>query len=81
MVCAGLLHHAQKGEVMIKKTMEWEPEFLLSGKSGKRFWKQIHKAKSKKELKDVLLSLVWYVEFLDQRLVELKKHVGDKREY
>jgi len=66
---------------MIKKTLEWKPERLFSGKAGRRYWKQLRKARSKKELSDALYSLSWMVEQLDSRLVELKKHVGDKREY
>ena len=66
---------------MIKKTLKWNPEYLFDGKAGKRLWKQIRKAKSKKKLNEVLFTLAWKLESLDSRLVELKKFIGDRREY
>jgi len=66
---------------MIKKTLVWQPKSIFGCKEGKRYWKRLRKIKSKKEMRDALFELAWKAEALEDRLIELKKLVGDKREY
>ncbi len=66
---------------MRKEKIIWKPKRLLSGKYGKSFWKSLDKCKNKEDIINVLYIFAYEVQQLEDRLVELKKHVGDKRKF
>jgi hypothetical protein len=53
----------------------------LSGKASERAWKAIRKAKTRKELKSVLWSLMNIVQEIEQNVDEIRRFVGSKTKY
>jgi hypothetical protein len=66
---------------MIKEKIVWTPEMLFAGKNSKYFWKKVDKAKTKKDLLELIRLVIYNISDLEERLVELKKFRGKKRKY
>ncbi len=57
-----------------KQTIVWRRE-LIDGD----YWTNFGKLKTKKQLREAIFFLAEIVETLDERLVELKDHVGERQ--
>ena len=66
-------------ETQVKKQrLEWYPKHAIGNKSYSRLLTDIDKAKSKKDLLGIISALAMVIYDLDERLTELKDHVGEK---
>ncbi len=59
---------------MKKQTLIWRRELI-----GGDFWTELDKLKTKKQLRNAILILADIVVELDERLTELKDHVGERQ--
>ncbi len=61
---------------MKKQTIVWRRELI-----GSDFWTELDKLKTKKQLRNAILILADIIVEHDERLTELKDHVGDRQIY